>query len=164
MTANDILHKLRTEPQFLLDIIVFNNPEAVANKFKDIIAIQNDNPELLADQLTNFLNTGDITALEYCVKVPFITGINNPALEEAVEKLKAQYYGNTQTRVDMYSSGLYELITQSNTPKNVETQINTPAGNFTATVTDNKKKQTVYYVLGGAILVGILIYIYKNYK
>lgn len=165
MTSNDIINKLKKDPSFLIDVIAFNNPQAVAMKFKDIIEIQNDDPDLLADELQNFLASGETSNLEYCVNVPFINENANDTLLEAVETLRAQYYGDSKTRVDSFSSGLWNIITHQDSAIDTTTTVNTPNGTFSASVSEVKEdKKVVYKVLGAAVLLGIIIYAIKKYK
>lgn len=170
MNQQEFLYKLKTEVPFLVDAIVFNNPTAVANKLSKQFQIQNANPELIADELIKLLNQGYTTEVEGFLSVPFIPENANEILLNTFNTLSAKFYGNTEARMQNYSAGLYQLVRQEQAAptqrlsSDTTTVIGTPVGDFSIKPESKEKSKTIYYLIGAAILLGIIFYYSKTSK
>lgn len=171
MNQQEFLYKLKTEVPFLVDAIVFNNPTAVAGKLSKQFQIQNANPELIADELIKLLNQGYTTEVEGFLSVPFIPENANEILLNTFNTLSAKFYGSTEARMQNYSAGLYQLVRQEQAAPTQNTRladstavINTPVGEFSIKPESKEKSKTIYYLIGAAILLGIIFYYSKTSK
>lgn len=172
MNEQDFLYKLKTEVPFLVDAIVFNNHEAVAQKMAKQFQIQNSNPELIADEIIKLLNQGYTKEVEDFLTVPYIVERANEVAKNSFDTLSNKFYGNTEARINNYSAGLYQLVkleqaapTQNAREMSDTTQVlSTPVGEFSVKPESKTKSKTIYYVIGGAIVLGILFYYFKTKK
>lgn len=168
MTKTKIKEMLKTNINFLIDTVVFNNPNGVAAKFSEFQEIQNDNPEAMADELQRLLNLGEFKIVEHCLKVPFDTAAE-PVLVEVYHELQEEHFNSSESRLASQSLGLYDLINSKPQPEAMKTDtttttLNTPIGEFSVNqnAKPKEKSKTVYYVLAAVVLVGIAFYFYKR--
>jgi len=172
MNEQDFIYKLKTEVPFLVDAIVFNNHEAVAQKMAKQFQIQNSNPELVADEIIKLLNQGYTTEVEDFLTVPYILERANEVAKNSFNTLSSKFYGNTEARVQNYSAGLYQLVkleqtapTQTAKEMSDTTQVlNTPIGAFSVKPEEKKKSKTMYYIIAAVILIAIVFYFSKTKK
>lgn len=91
MTTPQLVHKLRTDANFLTEVIVFNNPNAVLGKLEqstDFVDAQDiENADQLLQVIKQLQGEGEIELTNKILTVPFNEANATPQLIEAHNQL-----------------------------------------------------------------------------
>jgi len=101
MTLTELINKLRTDPIFLTEVIVFNNPNAVLDKLErlaDFVDAEDiETPEQLLNIVKQLINEGEMDTVNEILAVPFDEAAATDQLKAAYKQLVKE---RGQTTVD----------------------------------------------------------------
>lgn len=170
-TTEEIIHRLRNEPMFLSDVIVYNNPGAVnekLNRHSDYVA---ETPEQLADYVRGLIANNQFTIVNDILQVPFKSEDASPQLVDAYKQMVNERGTTVEGKFLDTSGGLLLLASQTETPEEKPAVAivnpNSKNGCGCGGKCQGKFKTLVItkkHLIIGAIIIGLVIYWAYNHK
>lgn len=170
-TTEEIIHRLRNEPMFLSDVIVYNNPGAVndkLNRHSDYVA---ETPEQLADYIRGLISNNQFSIVNDILQVPFKSEDASQQLVDAYKQMVTERGATVAGKFLDTSGGLFLLATQPETPAEEPTvAIISPKSKGGCGCGGNcfgKLKTLVItkkHLIIGAVILGLVIYWAYNHK
>ena len=173
MTIQEKLNQLRTDPGLLINMIVNNNPKAVAqNAIAAGLFTYEAQPQELVQAINELINQGNIQTVLSIINVPFVKSGNQSDLyEDALQAVKSTAKtadGSSEGGLNWLNIGLSavtgaltSLVTQTSTSQ--APSANSPAEDKPGTKPKStEKSNTLLYVgLGffGLVVVAVVIYV-----
>ena len=166
MDVKEIKKRLKSDPYFLINTIVHNNPVDVALKLNRYFDVQEANETALANTLTEMYQNGQQGIVIDVLSVPFDFENATPELIQAKTELTAELNSGAKVSAEQagqwatVAGGLLGALGGILGPKpqnNTSTQPQQPA--------EPEKKDKTWMYVGGAVLllvIGVLIFKFRK--
>ena len=110
MTVQEIKYKLRNDLDFLVSVIIANNPEAVRKNLAQIYDVNVESMEALQDVIMEFAEIGQEKLFSDILTVPFISSNATPELTQAYEEIQAEKLNGASGKFADWSGGMFSAI------------------------------------------------------
>ena len=176
MNKQKIIYKLRTEPGFLSDTIVYNNPEAVSQKLERHTDYVAETADQLAEYVKDLIREGQLTIVNDVLQVPFSEENATERLNDVYEQLVAERNQSPAGKFEDINGGLFVLALEPHevndkTIKNINPQLkskgcgcNCGCGKKLSlcSIKETVKNNKTLIIIG--LVVAVLIYLKYNKK
>lgn len=157
ITKEQVIYELRTNPRFLIQEVIANNPEAVNGKLRQVSDYEGQSVEQIEEYVFRLLDEGYTNEVNQIVQVPFNYDTAEPVLIEAYEQMVRDRNATVQGKFLDSSGGLFLLATTTGTGRAASKRVTasckcTGAGKV-KTITITRK-----HIIIAAILLALLTY------
>ena len=151
MNSKQIIYDLKNNFEFLAEVIVYNNPNAVEQKINESYPANFENENAMLDVIFDFASRGEQDFVINALSVPFLTENANTELLIAWNVIQVE--AGSGAKFSDWSGGMFQAIGMIGS----SVANNNSGGDINLPPEPPRTDYTKFFLLGGIVLILLVI-------